>query len=39
MGEEEVDSTFYRKIVGKLIHLTYTRPDLSYCVGIVSRFV
>ena len=39
MGEEEVDSTFYRKIVGNLIHLTYTRPDLSYCVGTVSIHV
>lgn len=33
------DSIFYRKIIGKLIHLTHTHPDLSYCVGIVSRFM
>lgn len=39
IGEEEVDSIFYRNIVGELIHLTHTHPDLSYCVGIVTRFM
>lgn len=39
IGEEEVDSIFYEKIIGKLIHLTHAHPDLSYCVGIVSSFM
>lgn len=39
IGEAEVDSIFYEKIIGKLIHLTHTHPDLSYCVGIVSKFM
>ena len=26
-------------LVGKLIHLSYTRPDISYVVNIVSQFM
>ena len=26
-------------MVGKLIYLSHTRPDISYVVGVVSRFV
>ena len=29
----------YRKIVGSLIYLTITRPDLSYTVGLESQFM
>lgn len=29
----------YRKIVGILLYLTHTRPDLVYAVGMVSRFM
>ena len=31
--------TQYRKILGKLIYLTITRPDISYAVGIMSQFM
>ena len=34
-----VDETLYRQIVGSLIYLTTTRPDLSFLVGLVSRFM
>ncbi|KAD4585749.1 hypothetical protein E3N88_23350 [Mikania micrantha] len=34
-----VDPTLYRKWVGCLRYLTHTRPDLSYSVGYVSRFM
>lgn len=35
----DVDVTHYCQIVGKLIYLTNTRPDLVYSVGILSRFM
>ena len=34
-----VDNTLYRQLVGSLLYLTYSRPDLSYVVGAVSRFM
>jgi hypothetical protein len=37
MDSKEVDPIVYMKIVGKLIHLTITRLDLSYFVGVVSQ--
>ncbi|PNX85867.1 hypothetical protein L195_g041941 [Trifolium pratense] len=37
--EEDVDPTFYRKLIGPLRYLCNTRPDLAYSVGIVSRFM
>eukprot|EP00253_Pinus_taeda_P005010 PITA_05010 len=35
----EVDATLYRQLVGKLLYLTLTRPDLSFVVGLVARFM
>ncbi|KAK0582233.1 hypothetical protein LWI29_023202 [Acer saccharum] len=29
----------YQKLVGKLIYLSHTRPDIAYAVGVVSRFM
>ena len=34
-----VDSTFYKKIVGSLMYLTATRPDVMFVVSLISRFV
>lgn len=34
-----VDVTLHHKLVGSLIYLTHTRPDISYDVGLVSRFM
>ena len=34
-----VDATLYRTLVGKLLFLTKTRPDITHAVSIVSRFM
>ncbi|KAK1564064.1 hypothetical protein QYE76_018262 [Lolium multiflorum] len=34
-----VDVTLYRSIVGSLRYLVHTRPDISFAVGMVSRFM
>jgi hypothetical protein len=34
-----VDSTLYKQLVGSLLYLTHSRPDLSYAVGVVSSFM
>ncbi|GAU42845.1 hypothetical protein TSUD_387380 [Trifolium subterraneum] len=36
---ENVNSTLYRQMVGSLRYLCNSRPDLSFAVGAVSRFV
>ncbi|GJZ39769.1 zinc finger, CCHC-type containing protein [Tanacetum coccineum] len=38
-GGKEVDPTKYRRIIGSLRYLINTRPDLSYSVGVVSKFM
>eukprot|EP00253_Pinus_taeda_P005615 PITA_05615 len=35
----EVDATLYRQLVGKLLYLTHTRPDISFVVGLIARFM
>jgi hypothetical protein len=38
-GEFIDDPDTYRRLVGKLIYLTITRPDISYAVSVVSQFM
>jgi hypothetical protein len=35
----EVDATLYCQLVGSLLYLTHTHPDLSFVVGLVSRYM
>ena len=34
-----MDATDYRIIIGGLCYLTHTRPDITFAVGYLSRFV
>ncbi|KAK3027747.1 hypothetical protein RJ639_042487 [Escallonia herrerae] len=38
-GERLSDPIHYRQLVGRLVYLTMTRPDISYAVNTVSQFV
>ncbi|XP_057543911.1 uncharacterized mitochondrial protein AtMg00810-like [Amaranthus tricolor] len=38
-GERSTYHDRYRRLVGKLIYLSHTRPDIAYAVGVVSRFM
>jgi hypothetical protein len=35
----KVDVTLYHQLVGSLLCLTHTHPDLSFFVGIVSQYI
>jgi hypothetical protein len=34
-----VDNTLYKQLVGSLLYLTHSRPDLYYAVGAISMFM
>ncbi|KAG6475047.1 hypothetical protein ZIOFF_064264 [Zingiber officinale] len=36
---KKVDSTIYKQIVGSLMYLTATRPDIMYSVSLISRYM
>lgn len=38
-GGETANRKQYQKLVGKLIYLSHTRLDITYAIGIVSRFM
>ena len=38
-GEELADRGQYQRLVGKLIYLSHTRPDIAYAVEVVRRFM
>ncbi|XP_047966014.1 uncharacterized mitochondrial protein AtMg00810-like [Salvia hispanica] len=38
-GAEPANQGKYQRLVGKLIYLSHTRPNIAYTVGIVSQFM
>jgi len=38
-GTEKVDEAYYRSLIGCLMYLTATRPDILYAVSFLSRFM
>nr|BAK64102.1 gag-pol polyprotein [Eustoma grandiflorum] len=38
-GAASADREQYQRLVGKLIYLSHTRPDIAYAVGVVSQFM
>lgn len=38
-GGDRVDETLYKQIIGSLVYITTTRPDLQFSVSLLSRFM
>ena len=38
-GGKEVNKEWYQRLVGKLIYLAHTRPDITFAVCVVSQFM
>ena len=38
-GAEKVEETYFRSLIGCLMYLTATRPDILYVVSVLSRFM
>ena len=38
-GQVSNDKAQYQRLVGRLIYLSYTRPDIAYAVSVVSQFM
>ena len=38
-GDKEVDPTLYRQLIGLLMYLVNTRPDIRFTVNTLSQFM
>ncbi|TYG56684.1 hypothetical protein ES288_D08G082800v1 [Gossypium darwinii] len=38
-GTDKADGRYFRSLVGGLIYLTQTRPNIVFSVGVISRFM
>lgn len=36
---KRIDKTLFKQIVGSLMYLTATRPDIMYAVSLISRYI
>jgi hypothetical protein len=39
IGSDLVDPTMYRQLIGSLIYMIHTRPDIFYAVSVLSQFI
>ena len=39
IGGKEVDREGYQRLVGKLIYLSHTRPNIAFAISLVSQFM
>ena len=38
-GEKKVNSSHYRSLIGSLLYLTSTRPNIMFAASLLSRFM